>query len=282
VSGRNDSEVWFERYAAEHGLEGGDEHQPDLGGGTDAAQPDFRVRKGDSSAIVEVKEFETSVLDQRLKEAGPRNVVMLDAESELSTTRNKLEKAVKKQLRPYRHLGEPLIVCLANPNGIWVDLDSDDVLAAMNGDPAYVFSVNSETGEAVNDAHFQLTDNGSFVDSHRYVSAVMTLHRGSLAAEAVQRWHDENESRWAGIEDPDNRIKARVAALDDDALKQVEALEGDFYFVRVYESRWAALGEAVPVPRDLFNGPRDEFWAIDPETGTIAPIDRIRGHKDAK
>ena len=101
----------------------------------------------------------------------------------------------------------------------------------------------------------------------------MTLHLGTLAAEAVQRWHDENESKWAGIEDPDNRLKARVAVLlDDDTLREVEAMEGDFYFVRVYESKWAVLGdEAVRVPRDLFNGPRDEFWAIDRETGTIAP-----------
>jgi hypothetical protein len=45
----------------------------------------------------------------------------------------------------------------------------------------------------------------------------------------------------------------------------------DFYFVRVYESRWA-LSEAVPVAPDLFNGPRDEFWAIDRETGQIAPL----------
>lgn len=65
TTAENESEVWFERYAAEHGLEGGDEHQPDLGGGSDTPQPDFRVRKGDSSAIVEVKEFETSVLNQR-------------------------------------------------------------------------------------------------------------------------------------------------------------------------------------------------------------------------
>jgi hypothetical protein len=43
-------------------------------------------------------------------------------------------------------------------------------------------------------------------------------------------------------------------------------------FVRVFETPGAATGEAVPVRRDLFNGPRDEFWAIDPATGTIASV----------
>jgi hypothetical protein len=266
------SEVWFARYATEHGLEGADRHQPDLGG---TAEPDFRVQRDGATAIVEVKEFETSVLHQRLKEAGPRNVVTLDAETELATIRHKLGKAAKKQLRPYAERGEPLVICLANPNGIWVDLDADDVLAAMYGDPAYTFHVDTATGAAVDNARFKFDRNGTFVDSHRYVSAVLTLHRGTLAAEAVTRWEDENRHRWAGIED---RRKATEAMLEirnnDEALRAAEAVEGDFYFVRVYESKWAALGEAARLAPELFNGPRDEFWQVDRETGTIA---RLKG-----
>lgn len=264
------SEVWFERYASEHGIEGAEDHEPDLGSD---AKPDFRVFRGDASAIVEVKEFDTSVLDRRLNEAGPGNVVMLNAESELATIRHKLGKAAKTQLRPYADRGEPLVICLANPNGVMIDLDSDDILAAMYGDPAYVFDIDTATGAAVNDGRFEFTRNGAFVDSHRYVSAVMTLHRGTLAVEARERWYDENRHRWAGIEDRIARSVAMLEARDDD-LEAAEATEGDFYFVRVYEAKWAALGEAPRLSADLFSGPRDEFWQIDAEAGTISRLER--------
>lgn len=267
---RKTSEVWFERYASERSLEGAEDHQPDLGGG---ARPDFRVYRNGASAIVEVKEFETSVLDRRLKEAGPRNVVSLDAESELATVRHKLGKAAKTQLRPYADRGEPLVICLANPNSVMVSLDADDILAAMYGDPAYVFDIDTVTGAAVNDGRFQFTRNGTFVDSHRYVSAVMTLHRGTLAIEARDRWYDENRHRWAGIEDRRARMVAMLEARDDD-LEAAEATEGDFYFARLYEAKWAALGEAPRLSPDLFDGPRDEFWQIDADTGTISRLER--------
>lgn len=269
---QNESEVWLERYAAEHGLAGSDEHQPDLGGGPDAPRPDFRLRRGQSSAIIEVKEFETSTLHRRLMEAGPRNMVSLDAKTEYATVRNKLGEAAKDQLRFYAERGEALIVCLANPKGIRVPMNrSEEMLEAMNGDLGFTVPINTDTGGAAGEGSMFFGRNGAFVDSHRYVSAVMTLHQGTFAAEAVERWREENRPRWANIEDRRQRMEAVAeAALDDDALRAAEAIEGDFYFVRVFESRWAALGEAVPVPRDLFVGPRDEFWDIDRQTGTVA------------
>lgn len=268
---RKVSEQWFESYAIERGLDGARDHQPALGG---TARPDFRVSRGSLSAIVEVKEFETSYLDRTLKEAGPRNVVMTGAEQELSTVRHKIGKAAKVQLRPYVGRGEPLIVCLANPRGVWVDLGADEVLAAMYGDPGFVFDVDVATGEAVNDPHFQFGRNGAFVDSHRYVSAIMTLHRGTYAAEATERWYDDNRQLWASIEDRHDRAVAMLEARDDEGLRAAEAKPGDFYFTRVYETKGAALGTAERITPDLFDGPRDEFWQIDSATGTIAPLPR--------
>lgn len=268
---RKASEQWFESYATERGLDGADDHQPDLGG---TAEPDFRVSRGDLSAIVEVKEFETSYLDRALKAGGSRNVVITGAEQELSTVRHKIGKAAKLQLRPYVDRGEPLIVCLANPRGVWVNLDSDEVLAAMYGDPGFVFDVDAATGEAVNDVRFQFGRNGAFVDRHRYVSAVMTLHRGTYAAEVTERWYEDNRPRWAGIEDRTERAVAMLEARDDDGLRAAEATPGEFYFVRVYETKGAALGTAARVSPNLFDGPRDEFWQVDPDTGTIALLAR--------
>lgn len=271
---QNESEVWLERYAAEHGLAGGDRHQPDLRGGSDAPKPDFRLRRGQSSAIIEVKEFETSTLHRRLMEAGPRNMVSLDAKTEYATVRNKLGEAAKDQLRFYAARGEALIVCLANPKEVWVPINrSEEILEAMNGDLVFAIPIDTDTGGPAGGGSTFFGRNGAFVDSHRYVSAVMTLHRGTLAAEAVERWHEDNRPRWEGIEDRRQRMEAVAhVALHEEALREAEATEGEFYFVRVYESRWVALGEAVPVPRDLFVGSRDEFWAIDPETGIVGLV----------
>jgi hypothetical protein len=130
----------------------------------------------------------------------------------------------------------------------------------------------SRTGEAVNDARFQFGRNGAFVDSHRYVSAIMTLHRGTHAAEATERWYDDNSHLWASIEDRHDRAVAMIEARDDEGLRAAEATPGHFYFARVYETTGAALGTAERVSSDLFDGPRDEFWQIDPATGTIAPL----------
>lgn len=79
VAAKKESEVWMERYAADHGLDGADDHQPDLRGGEGAPRPDYRFSRGTSSAIVEVKESETSTLDKRPRGAGRRNAVTLDA-----------------------------------------------------------------------------------------------------------------------------------------------------------------------------------------------------------
>jgi hypothetical protein len=83
----------------------------------------------------------------------------------------------------------------------------------------------------------------------------------------INHWHDENRHLWEPVTEPRERMEAYLAARDEEALAAAGATEGDFYFVRVYESKWVALGEAVPVPRDLFNGTRDEFWTVDPTTG---------------
>jgi hypothetical protein len=49
----------------------------------------------------------------------------------------------------------------------------------------------------------------------------------------------------------------------------LEQPEGDFFFVRVYSTISSGKGEAVPVPRDLFSGPRDQYWAVNPATNAL-------------
>jgi hypothetical protein len=264
VMPKTQSELWLERYAAEHGLAGADDQHPDLGG--DGHRPDYRLSRGQSAAIVEVKEFDSAYLDSALKSSGPRATLTLDPAQELESIRRRIRRA-SPTLRDHKARGEALIACLANPKGLWLDLGADDMQAAMHGDPGIRFVVDPKTGEQVGELWSEYGRNGAFADLHRHISGVMTIHRGTLAEEAVRQWEDENRHRWASMEDRIERGVAVLEARDDPALRAAEALEGDFHHVRVYESKWVVLGEAVPVPKDLFAGPRDQVWRIDPRWG---------------
>ncbi len=68
ITTRTTSELWFEAYLREHGIDGADDHHPDVGS---SLRPDYRVQWGDDSAIFEAKEFKTTKADERFA-AAPR------------------------------------------------------------------------------------------------------------------------------------------------------------------------------------------------------------------
>ena len=70
-----------------------------------------------------------------------------------------------------------------------------------------------------------------------------------------------NRHRWDGIEDPGAAMAAILDARDE-ALEEAEATPGDYFSVRVYSTISTLTREAIPVPRSLFNGPRDQYWAM--------------------
>ncbi len=117
------AERQFETYLRESDVSGHEDHQPDLGGGPEARRPDYRVTRGEAAAIVELKGFETSAMEDALARGG--GVVIRDASQELAPIRNKIGEALK-QLRPYRARPEPLIVCLANPGRLMVPSESQE------------------------------------------------------------------------------------------------------------------------------------------------------------
>ena len=53
--------------------------------------------------------------------------------------------------------------------------------------------------------------------------------------------------------------------------------EGDYFFVRVYSTLSTVTGEATPVPRELFNGPRDQYWTVNP---TTMALELVQGQFD--
>ena len=142
-----------------------------------------------------------------------------------------------------------------------------DIVACMYGNQGYSMPINVETGEGGPGEHVFLRD-GALTGKHRYISAVATLHHGTLADEARQRWLDENRHRWEGIEQHQEKAVAMLEIMNAefDPLAQPE---GDFFFVHVYSTLSTATGEAVPVPRELFNGPRDQYWAVNLATKAL-------------
>jgi hypothetical protein len=119
------------------------------------------------------------------------------------------------------------------------------------------------------DAVMHLLDAGAaLTGKHRYISAIATLHHGTLAEEARQRWLDENRHRWEGIRGHQEKAVTmlEIMTAEFDPLPQPE---GDYFFVRVYSTLSTVTGEAAPVPRELFNGPGDQYWAVNPATKAL-------------
>lgn len=262
------AEHQFENYLFDVGIDGGDDHQPDLGGGAEARRPDYRVSRVGDAAIIELKEFASSSLEDALERG--RGVVIRDAKEELAPMRYKIGEALK-QLRPYRDRPEPLIVCLANPGRLMVVGENpNEVIAAMYGEWAVRVSISTpENPGPADDPEWFLGRNGVFGGGlHPYVSAVMTLHERTYREEAIERWHQGMKERLAGIEDRQERAALTFEATREPAFAQADATLGSYRFVRVFETHNVAA-TAPPVPRDLFNGPRDEFRAYNPENGCL-------------
>jgi hypothetical protein len=255
------SEEWFERYLLDHDLRGGEDHHPDLG---IATRPDYRVPGPTGAAVCEVKEFTTSGMHERFAKAGPRQPLSLSDEEVYGDVRRKISYAAA-QLKPLAAGGDALVVVLANPHGIHVPLArADDIAACMYGNHGYSVPIERGTGRSGYGQHVFLRD-GALTARHRYLSAVATLHRGTFAAGARDAWFEANRHRWARIENREERARTMLRLVKEE-LDPLPEPEGDFYFVRLYSTISTVTGDAVPAPRELFNGPRDQYWAVNPET----------------
>jgi len=265
---KSPAEHQFETYLRESDIAGHDDHQPDLGGGPGARRPDYRVSRGEAAAIIELKGFESSAMEDELARGG--GVAIRDASEELAPVRNKIGEALK-QLRPYRDRPEPLIVCLANPGRLMVPSESaEDVISAMYGERGIRVSiVTPDNPEPADEPEWFLGRNGVFGGGlHSYVSAVMTLHERTYRQDAIERWHLGMKERLAGIDDHQERGVLALEATREPAFAEADATPGSYRFVRVFETHHVGA-TAPPVPRGLFVGDRDEFRAYNPENGCL-------------
>lgn len=165
----------------------------------------------------------------------------------------------------------PLLVVLANPRNAGVMLDPHHVQAAMWGNPGFVIPIDTTTGGPTQgqESYWRLEDYGAFAspvmeddkvasweNRHPHVTAVVVVHERLHSMD----WREDVMRRHPAA---DNSFEAAIdAALNafkaiDAAVARSEEPEGAYQWVTVYEVNGH---DAVPLPADWFDGPRDERY----------------------
>jgi hypothetical protein len=249
--GKNEAERWFERYLLEHGYEY--YYEPDLGVPT---RPDFLIRRDGVEVVCEVKGFDQPPpLERRLR--GTSHATMVSDDEVYGPMRNAVREAAR-QLKPLAGSKWPLVVVLANPMGFYVHLSLDRLLEAMFGNPGLVGDYNAEEGR-VEEFRYELGRDGRLRNDHPYISGVAILRERDLAYEYEAQWHTEWK-KGRPARDPadwDQAIAEAQAAIEawqaSEASKHVP--EGNAYLLELLTT---GSPDAVPVPDNVFDGPRDE------------------------
>lgn len=247
-----ESEDWFDRYLHEHGYDPG-EPEPDLGV---EKKPDRLIERHGQRAVCEIKQFEKGIFAGRSGLIGS-----LLARDVLKPIRSAVKEAAD-QLRPLKDSDYPLVVVLANPKRVDVTLDVSDVIHALYGDPTYRFTIDTATGRPLGDVEFFAGRNGRLRNFHQYISAVVILRHRTNA----QDWADERAAELlegrAEARTLDEATKVATEFLESslEAEQSGEVPDGDYLYVDAIET---ISPDAVPLPADFFNGPRDSRYAFD-------------------
>jgi hypothetical protein len=180
------SEQWFDEYLLTHGNTF--EVEPDLGV---SKRPDRVIDRAGVEAVCEVKEFTTDALQKRWSEGGSR--VGSFGSSEWLLPVRRTISAAADQLEPLASDGRPLVIVLANPEGVAVDVTGPKLLEAMYGNLGVTFEISETTGGAVTDPEWTLGEDGRLVDEPApWVSAVVGLRRGDRR----QDWERKRIEAW--------------------------------------------------------------------------------------
>lgn len=254
-----ESEAWFDEYVRAHGHDPG-KPEPDLGV---EKKPDRLITWNGHQVVCEIKQFESNPFSRLL---GTARFGTLDVAEVLNPVRRKVSRAAE-QLKPLANSELPLVIVLANPKGQPVAFSTDELIWALYGDPIIKLTISKESGEAPAPAEHTVGRNSRLLRNHQYVSAVVALRRGSYR----QDWHDACWERLKGEHgDHDSadldaivRLTEAVEEAEAVALANGEIEEGGYLYAEVFT---ATSETAVPLPREVFDGPRDARWDYDRES----------------
>jgi hypothetical protein len=247
---RTAGDLMFEAYLAEQGY-GEVSHEPELGVGK---FPDYVIERDGQRCVVEVKEF--------APESSPSptgaGYGSLDSATLLKPIRGQLREAARK-FKPMEELGLPLVVMLANPNGVLLDLSIENIIYSMYGDLTFTFPVSIETGGATEPGRFVAGRNGRYRADHQYVGAVGVLGCRSRRAEHVQELLAQQEEL----------SPFEALQLVDEADERGEIPAREYHVVTLVRT---ASGSAVPVPDRFFDGAGDRVFALDEAMGAYVQV----------
>lgn len=243
------AEARVARYLRERGY--AFEVEPEFGTGR---HPDYLITAGEHTLVAEVKAFETYGM---FEDAVPEQVMSRSLTEALVPIRKQIKKAAG-QLKGLQDRGWPLVIMLDNPGGRPIPFDSPHlILSAMYGDLTLQAPVMADG--VLGDFTGVAGRNGSLRNDHPYISAIAVVRREDHAAQWAGAWHDQNRAQFG------NDDQALAAAF---AKASHEAPEGDDLFLEVFET---LSTEAVPLPRKVFNGPRDRRWIPNTDRTTLVP-----------
>ncbi len=233
-------EALFRRYLDEVGYEIL-AYEPDLG---TPKRPDFLIRADGREVVVEVESFGTPPMP-----VAPRSGCV-SMTPQLKAVRNKVS-AGAAQLKGIE--GYPLVVVLANPRNSSVPLEGPMFISALFGDMNVSFAPGGGLFfHAGRNGRLHVTEpDGSVHGNHPHLSAVAVLRH----AYPQDAWADAmRHSQEVGNTGPLDVLRQAQQMLARQTATFAEAVCLD-----VFESVSAS---AVPLPREVFAGPRDTRWGI--------------------
>jgi len=248
----DDGEALFERYlkARAYGILA---YHPDLG---TPKRPDYLISDGHRQVVVEVESFNRPPLSVDHLRNGCVSMV-----PQLKAVRNKIT-AGAKQLKGIENY--PLVVVLANPRNSWVPLEGAMFLGALFGDMQYSFLSNGEgiLRAGRNGRLYVAEPDGSTHGNHPYLSAVAVLrlcYSQDAWGAAMSKAQEIRYTHPLAVIREANRL---VTKYDETAVEGI--------CLDVYET---VSKLAVPLPRDIFDGPEDTRWGVT-AVGEYDQIDR--------
>lgn len=262
--GKNDqghvAEEWFNQYLSERGYQW--QEEPAMG---TARNPDRLITTSGHLVVAEVKSFATDGLLKNaiFSDTGTEGIrvsqpMSRDSKDALAPIRKKIKEAAG-QLKELGERGWPLIIVLANPLNKPIPLNEPNVVSAMYGDLTAqgTLGPDGKIAEWV----WAAGRNGKLRNDHKHVSAVAILHHRHHAQDWADGWFDENRKRFGA-----HGTAAMLKAFQADAH---QAPQGSYVWLTIFET----LSEtAAPLPRDIFNGPRDVRYVPDDDRTALVPL----------
>jgi hypothetical protein len=234
---RNESELLFEEYLSSHGYSEWTHEEPTQG---KQKKPDYRLKVGGSSLLLEVKEFEAP--------QPPRSFGTYDPYGPI---RQKINQAAR-QFKEYKEF--PCSVVLSNPKSAFVQLGEPwAIIGAMLGNLGFQFKFRSMPDEA-HPLQQVFTSGGKMVNDKRQqpqnttVSAIVVLGAYPLRMKQIRVAIKNREAELGRATTLAEGMSFYDAIPETPELGRVRVV--------VYENPFAR----IPLGRDLFCGPFDERW----------------------